>query len=301
MVTPDRLPARSFALLAIICFAWSLNVIVSKIVVDQLQVPPLFYAAARSLLVLAVLLPFLRPVPEKWGQALLFGLAISGGSFALLFVGLREASPSSAAIVSLSGAPLTVLFAIALLGEKVGWRRAMGILLTFIGVVVAVASPSGWQSSTGLLFIGASAIVGALGTVLIKRLEISALGLQAWAALASVLVLVPLSAALEADPLPAVAAAPLAFFACLLFSALVVSVGAHTLYFRLLQRHDANLIAPLTLMTPLWTIALGAAITGDTIGPALLTGGALAIAGVLVILLRPSRTFAKAMLVRTRL
>ncbi len=299
--TPDRLPARSFAILAIICFAWSLNVIVSKIVVDQLQVPPLFYAAARSLLVLLVLSPYLRPVPGRWVQVLLYGLAISGGSFALLFVGLREATPSSAAIVSLSGAPLTVIFAIALLGERVGWRRGLGILLTFAGVIVAVASPSGWQSSSGLVFIAASAVIGALGTVLVKRVEITAISLQAWAALASVLVLVPLTAVLETGQFASVSAAPLPFAACLLFSALVVSVGAHTIYFWLLQRYDANLIAPLTLMTPLWTIALGAIITGDTLGPAMLAGAAIALAGVLVILVRPSKTFAKAMLVRTRL
>ncbi len=300
-MTSERLPARSFLLLVAVCFLWSLNVVISKLVVGDLGVPPLFYAAARSVIVVAVLAAYLRPLPRQWWQAMLCGLAISGGSFSLLFIGLKSASPSSAAIVSLSGAPLTVLFAIMLLGEEVRWRRGLGIALTFAGVMVAIASPSAWQSGPGLLFVGASAVVGALGSVFVKRIEITSISLQAWAGLSSSLMLVPLTLVMEQGQFAAVAAAPWEFAACLLFSAIVVSVGAHTFYFKLLQRHDANLIAPLTLMTPLFTILLGALVTGDEIGVTLLLGGALAAAGVLVILVRPSKTFAKFLLVRPRL
>ena len=292
---------RSLVVMVIVCLVWAANTIVSKLAVDDLAVPPLFYAAMRALIVVACLLPLLRPLPARLWQVLLVGFAISGGSFALLFVGLESASPSAAAIVSLSGAPLTVLFAILLLGERVRWRRGLGIALAFIGVVVAVASPAAVDAGTGLLFVGGSAIVGALGTVFVKRLSIDSVRLQGWAAVASVAALVPLTLVLERGQWQALAAAPLEVGAALVFSAVVVSIGAHTAYFRLLQDHDANLVAPLTLMTPLFTIALGAAITGDAVGWQLLAGGALAASGVLVILVRPSALLPKQLLVRTRL
>jgi O-acetylserine/cysteine efflux transporter len=168
-------------------------VVVSKLAVDDLGLPPLFYAALRSALVVLALAPLLRRVPENLPRVLGVGLAISGGSFALLFVGLKTASPSAAGIVGLAGAPLTVLFAILILKEQLRWRRALGIALTFVGVAAAIGSPSGLESGWGLGFVFASAVVGALGSVFFKRLAIGAVAMQAWAGLASAIVLFPLS------------------------------------------------------------------------------------------------------------
>jgi O-acetylserine/cysteine efflux transporter len=294
-------PLPSFVLLAAICLVWACNTVVSKIVLGGMGVPPLWYAALRSLVVLVALLPWLRPLPARLGQVVLVTFAISGGSFGLYFVGLRDATPSTAAVVSLSGAPLTVLLAIAILGEKVRWRRGLGIALSFAGVGVAVASPSAWSSSTGLVFVFLSALAGSLGAVFLKRIELGALNLQAWAALGSVVVLFPLSFALERGQVVSVVEAGWRFWAALAFTAGAVSLGAHTLYFRLLQRYDANVVAPLTLMTPIFTIALGAWITDDPVGQWLVFGAALAGAGVLVILVRPSGLVFKPLLVRPRL
>ena len=293
---------RSFLLLAAICLVWACNTVVSRLVVDGMGVPPLWYAALRSLVLLVALLPWLRPVPARLGEVMLVTFAISGGVVRAVLrrpAGTRRPRPPRWS--SLSGAPLTVLLAIAILGERIRWRRAVGIALTFVGVGVAVASPSAWSSSTGLVFVFLSALVGALGAVFLKRIELGSVNLQAWAALGSVAVLFPMSLALESGQVASVTAAGWPFAAALAFSGGVVSLGAHTLYFGLLQRYDANLVAPLTLMTPIFTIALGAWITDDPVGQLLLLGAALAAAGVLVILIRPSRLLFKPLLVRSRL
>ena len=80
----------------------------------------------------------------------------------------------------------------------------------------------------------------------------------------------------------------------------MVSVGAHTAYYRLMQEFDANMIVPLTLFTPILTILFGAWLTGDAIGERLIIGGAIALAGVAIIVLRPSETFTRRFLVRPR-
>lgn len=280
---------------------WALNVVVSKIAVSEFGVPPLFYTVLRSALVLAVLYPLLRPIPGQMVRVLMIGFAISGGSFALLFAGLQTASPSAAGIVNLSAAPLTVLFAVLFLGETVRWRRGLGMGLTLAGVLVAMGSPSAAGSLTGLALVLGSAVIGALGSVFVKTIVLDAVRLQAWAAVISLIVLVPATAMFETGQMASVTAAPLAVAGCALFAGLVVSVGAHSAYFRILQRYDTNLVVPLTLLTPLLTIAFGAWLTGDTIGWRLLAGGALAIAGVGVIVLRPSNKLFKPLLVRPRL
>ncbi|WP_417321928.1 DMT family transporter [Erythrobacter aureus] len=294
------MPLRALLLMTFCNVVWALNVVVSKIAIADLGTPPLFYALLRSVIVAAVLIPLLRPLPEKLWQVLLIGLAISGGSFALLFMGLATASPSAAGVVSLTGAPMTVLFAIIFLGERIRWRRGLGIGLAFGGVLFAMAGDNQMETGTGLLLVFASAVVGALGSVFVKRLDIPSIRLQAWAAVASVAVLVPLTAAMEVGQMSALTKAPWELAACLFFAAIIVSVGAHTAYYRLLQEHDANLVVPLTLFTPILTILFGAWLTGDAIGERLVIGGAIALAGVAIIVLRPSETFTRRFLVRPR-
>ncbi len=294
------MPVRALFVMMLCNVVWALNVVVSKVAIVDLGSPPLFYALLRSVIVAGVLVPLLRPLPAKLWQVLVVGLAISGGSFALLFMGLETASPSAAGVVSLSGAPMTVLFAILFLGERVRWRRGLGIGLAFGGVLFAMAGENQMETSTGLLLVFLSAVVGALGTVFVKRIDLPSIRLQAWAAVASVAVLLPLTATLETGQIASLATSPYKLAACLLFAGIVVSVGAHTAYYRLMQEFDANMIVPLTLFTPILTILFGTWLTGDAIGERLIIGGAIALAGVAIIVLRPSETFTRRFLVRPR-
>ncbi|MEE4317075.1 MAG: DMT family transporter [Erythrobacter sp.] len=298
---PANLPFSALAIMLFCNVAWAMNVVVSKIAVSTLGLPPLFYTVLRSAVVLVVLFPLLRDIPARLPLVLAVGFAITGGSFGLQFVGLQTASPSAVGIVNLAGAPLTVLFAIIFLGEEVRWRRGIGMVLALGGVGLAIGSPTGSSSLTGLAFAFAGVLIGAFASVFVKRLAVGAVALQAWAAVASIAVMLPATLALESGQVAAVEAAPMAVAGCVLFAGLVVSVGAHSAYFRLFQRHDANLIVPLTLLTPLLTIAFGTWLTGDRIGWPLLTGGALALAGVAIIVIRPSRNIFKPLLVRPRL
>jgi O-acetylserine/cysteine efflux transporter len=298
---PANLPFSALAIMLFCNVAWALNVVVSKIAVSTLGLPPLFYTVLRSFMVLVVLFPLLRDIPARLPLVLTIGFAITGGSFGLQFVGLQTASPSAVGIVNLAGAPLTVLFAILFLGEEVRWRRGIGMALALGGVGLAIGSPTGSSSLTGLAFAFGGVLIGAFASVFVKRLAVGAVALQAWAAVASIAIMLPATLALETGQIAAVEAAPLAVGACVLFAGLVVSVGAHSAYFRLFQAHDANLIVPLTLLTPLLTIAFGTWLTGDEVGWPLLTGGALALVGVAIIVIRPSRNIFKPLLVRPRL
>lgn len=298
---PKSLPLSALGIMLFCNVAWAMNVVVSKIAVSTLGLPPLFYTVLRSATVLAVLFPLLRHIPQRLALVLAVGFAVTGGSFGLQFVGLQTASPSAVGIVNLSGAPLTVLFAVIFLGEEVRWRRGLGMALALGGVGLAIGAPSGANDPVGLGFAFAGVLIGAFASVFVKRIAIGSVALQAWAAVASLAVMLPATLLLETGQIAAVEAAPLAVAGCVLFAGLVVSVGAHSAYFRLFQRHDANLIVPLTLLTPLLTIAFGTWLTGDTIGWSLIVGGTMALAGVAIIVIRPSRTIFKPWLMRPKL
>jgi len=158
-----------------------------------------------------------------------------------------------------------------------------------------------WENSSGLLFVFAGAFVGALGSVYLKTIDLSPLRLVAWAGFFSTMLLFPLSLSLESGQITSSMAVPWQMAGALLFSGIVVSVFAHTVYFDILQRNEAGIVAPITLLTPIFTIIMGAGITGDEVGSVMLAGAALAAGGVLIIAVRPSPTFFKGLLVRPRI
>ena len=57
--------ARDFGLMVVVCLTWALNNILSKYVVSDLAIPPLFYAAARFAVLTAATIPFLFPMPRR--------------------------------------------------------------------------------------------------------------------------------------------------------------------------------------------------------------------------------------------
>lgn len=277
---------RDFLLLVAICLAWAVNNVVSKVVVAEWHVPPLTYAALRFAIVLMATLPWLLPMPRPAWRIVLVGLLMGGGTFALLFIGLKTVSPSEAAIVSQAGVPITTLLSIVMLGERIHWRRALGITLTLVGVLLVVWQP-GFSISAGMLLVLAAAFAGSLGAVLMKQMdEVAPLRFQAWVGMASFVLLAPLAVAGEQAEWHRVVEAGWGFIAALVFSALVVSVMAHTAFYMLIKRYEANLLSPLTLITPLATIGLGVMITGDRLDTLMIAGSAIALLGVLIVAVR---------------
>lgn len=292
---------RDFGLLTLVCLIWASNNIVSKYAVSVLGAPPLFYASVRFAVVALATLPWLFPAPRPTWRVIAVALLMGGGNFALLFVGLKTSTPSAAAVVGQLGVPITTLLSVLMLGEQIRWRRMLGITLTFAGALTVMWDPRGVAISPGLLYVVAAALAGSLGAVMMKQVEgVKPLQFQAWVGFASFWPLVLLSALFEPGQLQAGLSAGWRFWAAALYSGFVVSVGAHTIYYFLIGRYEANLISPLTLMTPLATIALGVAIFADPFGPRMAAGTAVALAGVLIIALRPNRVMPLLLAIRNR-
>lgn len=292
---------RDFALLLAMCLVWAANNVLSKYVVSGLDVPPLFYAAARFAIVAACTFPFLFPAPKPLWRLIVVALLMGGGNFALMFVGLKLSTPSSAAVVLQLGLPITTILSVFMLGERIRWRRGLGIALTFSGAIVVMWDPHGFKISTGLMLVAAAAAMGSLGAVLMKQLEgVKPFTYQAWVGMTSFWPLAALSLLVEPNGMAVATAAGWPFLGALVFSALIVSLVAHTVYYLLIQRYEANLVSALTLLTPLFTIGLGVAILHDPFGPRMAIGTAVAMTGVLIIALRGNQVMPMLLALRNR-
>ncbi len=286
---------KDFLLLFMICFVWGLNIVVTRWVVFDAAVPPLFFAAVRFLCVSLLLLPFLRPIPKDIKTLFFISFFIGSGHFALLFVGLANAEASAAAIVGQLGVPFSTLMSMAFLGEKVGWRRGLGITLAFAGVFLIAVDPESFSVSIGLLYIAGAAFIGSVGGILMKRITpISALQMQAWIGLFSFAPLFAVSAFLEQGQVSTYASGGWMVWTATAFAVVGVSIFGHGAFYHLIKKYDISLLSPLTLMTPVWGVVLSIVLLKDSITAQLILGSIISLGGVLVIAVRPNKTLPEA-------
>ncbi len=290
---------RDFILLAAVCFVWGLNLVVTRWVVADAGVPPIFFAGMRFAGIFLVLFWFLRPIPKHLGTLFLIAMGIGAVHFALLFLGLANAEASAVSVVGQLGVPFSTLMSMAFLGEKVGWRRGLGIMLAFAGAILIAVDPTTFQLTYGLLYVVVAALVASGAGILMKRMpSISALQMQAWIGLFSFAPLFAVSGLLESDQngWAAFIDGGWLVWAATAFAVLGVSVFGHGGFYTLIKKYDISLLSPLTLMTPIWGVILSVVLLGEVLTLQLVVGAAISLGGVFVILVRPNRAMPEAAL-----
>ena len=132
--------------------------------------------------------------------------------------------------------------------------------------------------------------LGAVGLIAIKRVrDLEPLELQAWLAWGSLPLLLPLSLLLEDGQLASLGSAGVTGWSALLYSAVFASLVAHTSYFALIRRYPVSSVAPVTVLTPLFSVFFSVTLLGDALDARMLLGGLLTLSGVTVILTRERR------------
>lgn len=282
-----RLGGRDLFLVSLICLAWAGNFITSKLAL--LEFPPLLFTGLRLCLLALLLAPFLkRPAPGQWPRlvavAVCNGVLHFGLSFWALSLSKTIASP---AIVMQSYVPIATLLAWWLLGERFQWRTGAAIAMSFLGVLVLGFDPAVLHSPAALVLMLASASFLAIGTVLMRDLKgLDLFSQQGWTAVIGVVPLLASSALIEPDMRVAIADASWVAWAGVAYAAVAASLIGHGLYYALLQRHPVAQVTPYLLAAPLLATLLGIVFLHDRVGPRLWLGGAMVLAGVLIIGLR---------------
>lgn len=280
---------RHFAQLMVINAIWGFNLVAIKVGVDRF--PPVFTGFLRFLIVGLAVLPWLR-VRRGEMRWLLIAAVFGGGlQFAIMYTGVAlSGNMSSVAIAGQLGVPFATLLSVVVLGERIRWRRSLGIALSFAGVVVLGFNPEVIESWQGFAFIVLGAFIGAIGLVAIKRVrDLNALELQAWLSWGSLPVLLMMSFWLEEGQVESLRDIDLAGAGAVLYSALFASLLAHTAYFALVHRYPMSSVAPLTVLGPVFSVAFAILFLGDVLDWRMVIGGVMTLTGVAVIVMREGK------------
>jgi O-acetylserine/cysteine efflux transporter len=286
-VSDIRFGARDFTLALVVCIVWAGNFLTSAHALQE--IPPFLFSALRMIILALLLIAFLKPPPrQQWPRLVAVALLNGALHFGTSLWALRMAGDlSSPAIVMQSYIPMSVLLAWAILGERFAWRTGSAIALSFAGVLVLGFDPLVLDHPASLAMMLFSALLIALGTVLMRGLSgIDGVSLQGWTAVIGIVPLLAISAAIEPGGFAALRDAHWSSWGSAVYSAVFASLIGHTLFFKLVQRHPVAQVMPYLLLTPVFAVALGILVWGDRPGANLWIGGAMVLGGVLAIALR---------------
>jgi O-acetylserine/cysteine efflux transporter len=265
--TPSRFTALDWTLAIAVVTVWGLNFLVAKFTLEHLSAPQLgllrFLFAALPL-ILFVRLP---RVPPRF--VVLYGLVQGFAQFACLSAAMKLGlSAGMAAVLMQMQVLFTPIIAWGSISERLTGRNlvagALGIAA--VAALLLPRAPGAHEAPVMaiLLVLGAS-ISWSLSNVLLRGAarrneDLAVVPLMGWSAAAAVPAFALLSLAVDEQPLFSNPATlrwdVLAACACLGWAS---TTAAYVMWGKLLQRHSAGRVAPLSLGVPLVGVAGGIA------------------------------------------
>lgn len=280
------MPPRDLALVALVILSWGSNFSAMKIALEEL--PPLLFVGLRF----AILVPFilLVPRPAGWLAILAIGTLINMGQFGFLFSAMKaDVTAGLASLILQSQAPLTILLAYLVYGERITWIQGAGIGLAAIGLAGFGLASGGNVTLVGLGLILCGALCWACGNLVFRRLPgVDMLALFLWASLVPPLPMLALSFGLEtATPFAAIADLSLRGWLAVIYVALISTVLGYSIWGTLLSRHPAAQVTPFALLIPVVGLATAAVVLGERVTPAEAMSSAVVLAGLTLAVLGP--------------
>lgn len=285
----DRLGARDIMLLLLMQTIWGGSFVMTKVGMED--IPPILFVAVRFLIVSVVLLPFLRWHPGQMWNVAAISFFTGAVHFGLMNTGLAMADDvAPVAIVIQLGVPFSTLLSVIVLHERLGIWRISALVIAFAGVIVVGFDPAVFRYWDALLLVALGALMMAVGTIFMRRVRgVPVYDMQAWIAILAWPPLLFATLAFEGNPGPYLVEAGWRGWSGIAWVVIGTSLIGHAAYFWIMQRHEVGRTAPFMLLAPILGAAGGAVFLGDDITWRMVFGGAMTLAGVLVITLREGR------------
>ncbi|XUM21307.1 DMT family transporter [Bradyrhizobium oligotrophicum S58] len=297
----ESMDARDWSLLSLLSLLWSGSFIFNGLALKEL--PPLTLVLLRIVLAAAILLPVARlrglGFPNGfvgWRPFLAVALFNNVVPFCLIVIGQTFITSGLAAVLNATTPLFTIVVMAAAGEERLSARRAAGLVVGLVGVVILRGGPglAGSAGGYGILFgLGASLSYG-IAALLVRRhlAHSSPLATATFQLSASSVMMLAIAAVVDQPwrlPLPG-----LQTWLAVIGLAALSTAFAYIVFFQILRRSGATNVMLVTLLIPLTTILLGSLVLGESIslreiGGALVIGSALlVIDGRIFSVIRPS-------------
>lgn len=281
------MPLRHMLLATTVAAIWGVNFI--AIDLSLRAYPPFLLAALRFGLVGIPTVLLVRPPAVQWRWVIGYGTGFGLVQFAFLYWGMAAGMPAGlASLVLQASAPFTVLLGAVFLKERLTAPRVAGI-----GIAIAGLTLVGWQRAeqTALLPFLLTLAAGfgwAIGNVSSRQARTTEpFRLMLWMTVIPPVPLMVLSILAEGpgriSTALATAVTPegLAPTAGLAFTVVIALLAGSGIWTWLMSRHPAGVVAPFSLLVPVFGMSSAWLILGQTVLLSELVGAVLIVVGVL--------------------
>ncbi|MFP6728805.1 MAG: EamA family transporter [Alphaproteobacteria bacterium] len=264
---------------------WGLGFTLAKAALGQF--PPILLMALRFSLTALVLVWFVRPPRGMMVRIALIALVSATIQYSLTFTGLVDLDVSSAIIVVQLEVPFALMLSAIFLKDRIGWRRAIGMVLAFGGVVLIAGEPRLRGDMLPVLLVASGAMTWSIGQVMIKTVHgVGGFALIAWVAVWAAPQLFVSSYLFEDGQVEALAAAGWLVWGVVIYLGLVMTAVGYGIWYRLLGLYRVNQVMPFLMLLPVTTMISGVLLLDETITAVTALGAVIVIAGVGFITIR---------------
>jgi O-acetylserine/cysteine efflux transporter len=264
---------------------WGVNFAVAKYGLREFS--PMLLMCLRFAMVAVMLVPFVR-IP--WGQMkgiLVLSVLLGGLHFPLMFTGLTKVDAAAASIAIQLQVPFSSLLAALLYKDKLGWRRGLGMAISFAGVMVIAGEPRAMGGGFYLGLVVIAALIFSIVNIQIRRIgSISGFALNGWMAALAAPQLLIVSLLTETGQIEMIRSSTWVGWSSIAYMAILVTIVSYAIWYRLVRRYQVNQTMPWTLLVPVFGVLSGILMLGEPLTPAMMVGGTLTLMGVAVIMIR---------------
>ncbi|MBK0865403.1 EamA family transporter [Saccharopolyspora sp. HNM0986] len=273
------------AVAATVALVWGVNFVVINIGLKHY--PPLLFAALRFAFVAIPAIFFVRKPRIGWVLIFLVGLFLGVGNFGLLFLGMHLGMPAGlSSLILQSQAVFTLVFGSVFLRERPRGAEVTGTVVATAGVaIIGIGTGDTVPFMALLLVLGGAASWAAANVCIRYAKATSSLDLLIWSSIVPPIPLVALSVVVESPAtvvhaLTTMEFAPIAALAYLVVLATLFGFGAWN---SLLLRYPASVVAPYSLLVPVFGLLAAYVVLGERPSAASLLGAAVIFAGVFLV------------------
>jgi O-acetylserine/cysteine efflux transporter len=271
-------------LLLLTMVIWGVNFVAIKLGLRYM--PPFTLTAARFLLVVFPAIFFVKKPDIPLRKLAIYGLVMFAAQFTCMFFSIHAGlSAGLASLVMQIQAFFTIGFAMLIFKEKPQLFQLVGAAVAFCGIGVVGMHIGGEVTWLGLMFAMMACMCWGAGNLMTKGFgKVSAFPVIIWGSLFAAIPMVILALIFDRNELhlsnftnPQL---PLLF--AVGYNAYVSTFIAYTIWSRMLARYPAALVAPFTLLVPVFGMASTAVFLDETYYMWKFTATLLILLGLLV-------------------
>jgi O-acetylserine/cysteine efflux transporter len=281
------MPIFHIFLAAFVAAAWGGNFVAAKY--GLAYFPPFFLSSMRFFIVAVILSPFLPRIGLKQVRLIAI-LSVTLGTLhlALLFyamhIGLNIAST---AILSQMGVPFACLLGAIFLNDRLGVWRTGGMAVAFTGIAIVSGTPNAFEHPLAMSVALLSSFFWGVANLLMKSIgNMSIFKLLAWLCLFTAPQLLIISAMFENNQVELLLNIPAYVAWSVAYTAIMSTIVGYGIWYYLMAKYQLTQVAPFSLLAPIFGITFGKIFFSEPLPLQTIIGGAVAIIGVAVIIIR---------------